>query len=275
MNKTNKPYTPTFTETKPRSFLQRMTPLAWLITAMAVLVVLGLGTVVVGNLTRQAASQRPLTEYVPTATSAAAAAPVTSAPTKPASAASVASTATPVATTQPTGLPATATAAPTTFVAPWAGKMVKQTDGTYMAPQEVVDAIKKMFKDWDGETAAANALPITQTIEQSKAIDDKFYWPDERDKTLTSLQQNGYYKQTAGTTQVTDVKNFSADGLSAQISKVSRGMIYDHYNLVTMKLDQQGIKDTDHVTIFNVRYNPDRKQWQIWNVDRFTDLPKQ
>ena len=274
MNKTNKPYTPTFTETKPRSFLQRMTPLAWLITAMAVLAVLGLGTVVVGNLTRQAASQRPLTEYVPTATSAAAA-PVTSAPTKPASAAIVASAATPVTTAQPTGLPATATAAPTTFVAPWAGKMVKQTDGTYMAPQEVVDAIKKMFKDWDSETAAVNSLPITQAVEKIKVVDDQFYWPDERDKTLASLQQNGYYKRMAGTTQATDVKNFSADGLTAQVSYLSRGLVYDHYEAATLKLIQQGIKNDDMVVIFNVRYNPNRKQWQVLNMDRFTPLPKQ
>lgn len=271
MNKTNKPYTPTFTETKPRSFLQRMTPLAWLITAMAVLVVLGLGTVVVGNLTRQAASQRPLTDYVPTATSAAAAAPVTSAPTKPAS---VASAATPVATTQPTGLPATATAAPTTFVAPWAGKMVKQTDGTYMAPQEVVDAIKKMFKDWDSETAAVNSLPITQAVEKIKVVDDKFYWPQERDKGLASLQQNGLYLRTAGVAQATDVKNFSVDGLTAQVSQINRGMVYDHYDSTTLKLIQKGIKEDDFVAILNIRYNPDRKQWQVWNTERFTTLPK-
>lgn len=269
--KSDKPYTPTYTETKPRPFLKRMTPLAWLITALAVIFVLGLAVTLIGNLTRQAASQRPLSEVVavPTGTiQAAAVSPATSAATKPAG------TATPLATAQPTGLPATATAAPTTFVAPWAGKMVKQTDGAYMAPQEVVDAIKKMFKDWDGETAAANSLPITQTIERTKAIDDKYYWPAERDKTLASLQQNGYYKQTAGTTQVTDVKNFSADGLSAQISKVSRGMVYDHYDSASLKLVQGGLKTDDVVAIFNVRYNPDRKQWQVLNMERFTPLPK-
>lgn len=267
--KSNKPYTPTYTETKPRSFLKRMTPLAWLITALAVIFVLGLAVTLIGNLTRQAASQRPLSEVVavPTGTTqAAAVSPATSAATKPAG------TATPLATAQPTGLPTMATAMP--FTAPWAAKMVKQADGTYMAPQEVVDAIKKMFKDWDGETAAANSLPVTQAVEKIKIIDDKFYWPAERDKTLASLQQNGYYKRTAGTTQVTDVKNFTADGLTAQVSYLSRGLVYDHYEAITLKLLQQGIKNDDIVAIFNVRYNPDRKQWQVLNMERFTPLPK-
>lgn len=272
MNKTNKPYTPTFTESKSRSVVKRMTPLAWLLTALAVLFVLGLGGAGISNLLRQNASQRPLSELVtpmpPTTqpATAVAAAPVT-ATSKPAAVTIAYSTA------QPTGLPSTTTPAP--FTAPWASKMVKQTDGTYMAPQEVVDAIKAVFKNWDSETVAADSLPITQTVERSRVIDDKYYWPAERDKTLASLEQNGYFKRSAGATQVTDVKYFSADGLTAQVSKVSRGMVYDHYEPVTLKVSQAGIKDTDHVTIFNVHYNSDRKQWQIWNVDRFTDLPKQ
>lgn len=263
--KSDKPYTPTYTETKPRSLAQRMTPLAWLIAALATLFVLGLAITLIGNMLKQSASQRPLSEVVTVPT---ALMPMPS----PATTTVAVATATAFATAQPTGLPSTATPVP--FTAPWASRMVKQADGTYMAPQEVVDAIKKMMKDWDAETVAAANLPITQTIERSKAADDKYYWPDERDKTLASLQQNGMYVRTAGTGQATDVKNFSADGLSAQVSQVSRGMVYDHYDTATLKLTQKGIKADDVVIIFNVRYNPDRKQWQVWNMDKFTALPK-
>ena len=266
-------YKPTFTESKPRPVMSRLTPLAWFCVFLVGLALIGALIVTIRKLTDnngvQTLDQRlGQNTSAPAAVAAAKGAATADSAASPAQAQSAAiATTVPVVEVAPTAAPAQSAApieaAASAYKVAWADKMTQQADGSWIAPKEIVDLASSQIKAY---YELARNRPLGKYMQQRDQILTTYYIGD-------GLQLMGAYeaKRTqygmnkSGDVSV-EVKSFAQDGLTAQVAVTTKNWVNDIYDIATRQLTKSDFKQQDSTLNLAIRFDVTGNRWKIEKV---------
>ena len=268
-------YKPTFTESKPRPVMSRLTPLAWFCVFLVGLALIGALIVTIRKLTDnngvQTLDQRLGQNTSAPAVVAAANVAVTtdsaapSAQTQPA-AVPIATTV-PVVETAPTAALAQS-AAPTKAAAlvykvAWADKMTQQADGSWTAPAEVVSKASSDIKEY---YELARNRPLGKFMQQRDQILTTYYIGDGLQLMATYEKQRTQYGMNKSGDVSVEVKSFAQDGLTAQVAVTTKNWVNDIYDIETRQLTKSDFKQQDSTLNLAIRFDVTGNRWKIEKV---------
>lgn len=273
-------YKPTFSESKPRPVVQRLTPLAWFCVFLIILALIGALIVTIRKLTDNNGTQtldqrlgRPAATQataVPAVEAPIVAQPVNSAETVPTAAQPVAPaevgapTVVPVATVAvPVAqAPAAVPAAPTNGVT-WAAEMTQQADGSWMAPQGVVAQASSDIKAY---YESARNRTLEEYLQQRNQILATYYVGDGLQLMNAYEAKRAQYGMNKSGEVSVEVKNFAQDGQTAQIAVTTKNWVNDIFDIRTKQLTKSDFKQQDSTLNLAIRFDLAAKRWKIEKV---------
>jgi hypothetical protein len=163
----------------------------------------------------------------------------------------------------------TATPLPDLSRAPWADKLVRQLDGKLLAPKEVVAqasndvlAYYTLLRDMPVDTYIARRDEILTTYFTGAALADMRKLEEERD--IYAMNRTG---------RVTvEVRDFSADGLSAKAGVITRDWVSDVYDVTSRQLVAKGRIKKDSLTIMTILFDQASGHWKIAAIEETTEI---
>ena len=258
------PYQPTFREsTYRRSLFKRLTPLAWYIIALLSICLVAIAGVL---LNRAIADARNGTELL--SDRLAARGDVTPTSFLLTFLSTPAPTFTPFTPgkTKPTPVP-TATIDPSR--APWAAQLTKAPDGTLAAPQAVIakaaadlSAYYAVQRDLSIDDFLANRDEMLTTFFTGSALDQMRQLEQSRD--LYALNRSGRF--------TIEIRNFSADGLSAKAGVITRDWVSDVYDIVSRQLVTTGRVKPNTLTIYTILFDQASGRWKFAAIEEVVEL---
>ena len=266
-------YKPTFTESKPRPVMSRLTPLAWFCVFLVGLALIGALIVTIRKLTDnngvQTLDQRlGQNTSAPAAVAAAKGAATADSAASPAQAQSAAiATTVPVVETAPTAALAQS-AAPTKAAAlvykvAWADKMTQQADGSWIAPKEIVDLASSQIKAY---YELARNRPLGKYMQQRDQILTTYYIGDGLQLMATYEKQRTQYGMNKSGDVSVEVKSFAQDGLTAQVAVTTKNWVNDIYDIATRQLTKSDFKQQDSTLNLAIRFDVTGNRWKIEKV---------
>jgi hypothetical protein len=273
MNTQHRRYKPTFTESRHKApLLQRMTPLAWLTSAIAALFVIGGVILVARSFLQRDESTSLAGEFDSVAKIDAQAAQISdsSSATSKKSEADAARAANVAVEpqTQPTVVaPTQAPLRPTATLAPlvaiWEKEMTpsKTGDDAWSAPKyvqkKVIDDLAAWHKDVNRRTWAVY-------VNERDAVLNKFY----NGKALQTMKSNETKRSEYGRSTydgILDIRvqKFSKDGLTAFVAVGRKGVVHDIYDISSGSVVSKNVILPETKMIVRVRYDFADNVWKI------------
>lgn len=153
--------------------------------------------------------------------------------------------------------------------APWAAKLVRQPDGTLLAP---ADVISKAVLDLTSYYTETHDLALADYLAQRDTILKKYYKGDA----LKAMQDNElrrtqYERPIAGSVTIL-VRNFTLDGYTAKAGIYLRQWISDDYDVSSRVLLRKGVKHVDTLIVMTVVFDKDSGRWMYSAVADVGDL---
>ena len=151
----------------------------------------------------------------------------------------------------------------------WVDQMVKQADGSFMAPEAVRDAIRRMAADFFGRRATG--AESDSLAKAKEMITNRFTFADEF---FVGQLRTSEYTTTASQVQVmvsglftpTDVRAFSPDGQVANLLIEHSGTRLDIYDTATWASLNRGLLLPDYFEILQVRFDLADSRWKVERV---------
>ncbi len=184
-------------------------------------------------------------------------------------------TPTPTRKSRPTAAPLP-TLAPTVVAATidpnratWAGKLITQTDGTLLAPRDV---IAKAAADIGTYYSIQRDMPLAD-YEQKHNNLLATYFTDKALDYMRALDagRTTYEMNRAGRFSI-EIRRFSPDGLSASAGIIKRDWVSDVYDLGTKELLVRGKSSNDTLTLTTIRYDAASGRWKFASIDEVMEL---
>ena len=184
-------------------------------------------------------------------------------------------TPTPTRKSRPTAAPLP-TLAPTVVAATidpnratWAGKLITQTDGTLLAPRDV---IAKAAADIGTYYSIQRDMPLAD-YEQKHNNLLATYFTDKALDYMRALDagRTTYEMNRAGRFSI-EIRRFSPDGLSASAGIIKRDWVSDVYDLGTKELLVRGKSSNDTLTLTTIRYDSASGRWEFASIDEVMEL---
>ena len=262
-----------------RPLLQRLTPLAWFVVALAVIGLLGGGAVLV----YRASEARNGTELLADrlsgrtgATTAQASRPTALPPSAAQSAAQshgsgnvlAKRAVTAVPTVMPTAAPTAMPTADPNRVA-WADQLEPQRDGTLLAPQAVVD---KAVADLSAYYVLQRDLPLADYLARRDEILATYFSGPALEAMREQEAQRKQYPMNRGGQFTLQVRDFAPDGKTAKAGVILRGWTNDIYDVATKRVRAKGQIDQDMFAIITIRFDQANGRWTFDAVEEVAEL---
>lgn len=258
-------YKQTYKMSQRRRWYRRLTPLAWFCIALLAAGVIGFANLAVNALILSSQQFVRLDKVV-------AEQPATDAKAPAAEVAPARPTAMPTArpTVAPTALP---TLAPTLAPAiangaPWAADLKKMPDGTLGAPAYVVDQATADLREW---------WMLNQTLDAKLLVKDpgkllgQYFTAGALESQLKQFDTGRFTLNREGHFTI-EVKDFSADGLTAQAGVVLRNRIDAVVDARSGRTLKDNFAGKDTLTLMTIRYDPAERRWKISQIDDVIEL---
>jgi hypothetical protein len=261
MRTTKIDYTPSFRLSEKRPWYKRLTPMAWLIIGTLLFLILLFSSLGISSILGARNGQQNLSEALGNPTSKA---PVAPAPAQPVAAPKV----DPVQAA--VSAPPAAAPAASGKVA-WADKMTQQSDGTWMAPKEVV---QKITTDLSSYYASSRNRTLDSYLTQRDAILEANFSGEALENMKKYEQTRERYGVNKSGSFSLEVKRFAADGLSAQLDVIIRDWTNDVFDVKTKAAVETGTKTNDTLTVMTIRFDAKTGRWKIDKVNSVLRLQK-
>lgn len=271
-------YKQTYKLSERRRWYQRLTPLAWFCVALLAAGILGFASLGVNALIQSSqqfvrldsvvADPPALNPAVQAADAAPASLPAQPMPTAqparptamPAALPTLAATVAPTA--MPTAMPAIANSAP------WAADLKKMPDGTLSAPSFVVEKAAADLREW---WTLNQTLDATLLVKDAQKLLGQYFAGAGLEDQLKQFQTGPYTLNRDGRVTI-EVKDFSADGLTAQAGVVVRNRVDAVIDTRTGRTLKDNFAGKDTLTLMTIRYDPAQRRWKISQIDDVIEL---
>jgi hypothetical protein len=164
--------------------------------------------------------------------------------------------------------PPTPTIYPVGYRAPWADKMVKQADGTWMAPKEVVLEIVSRageYEQWrrSARTIAFLKSPPEEIASRYSQFLTGFALQDIRSY-VNTREFDGVFVGAVQGYRVLRTRFSSANGLVAQVDVESTGREWDVYKVPGFEY-YTSFSEPDSIETLEMTYEVSSKNWKVSN----------
>jgi hypothetical protein len=256
-----------------RPILQRLTPLTWFVIVLGVLGVLAIAFIVVNSVSRTQNVSVPLPTRLaelhqvdPNAPAAPTAAVVATSPppVKHTETNKVAVLpATPTVRPTPTQAP-TPTPTPNPNDAPWARQLVQQPDGTWTAPEEVVN---KAIADLSAYYTHQQNLTLDQFMRERFDLLNTYFTGQALVQMRQKENDRTHYAMNRSGTVIIEIRNFSVDGNSAVAGVTLKAWVDDVYDVKTRKLIKKGVSEPDSLLVMSISFDRANGRWKFATLD--------
>jgi hypothetical protein len=176
-------------------------------------------------------------------------------------------TPTPTLALAPTGAPAAQMKADPNQAA-WAAQLKPQTDGSLLAPRDVV---AKATADLGSYYAMQLNLPLDDYLARRDEILDTYFTGEALDKMRQTEDNRAQYAvKRAGRTSIV-IRHFSADGLTAKAGVITRGWTSDVYDIASKELVAKDQASTDTLTVMTIVFDKASGRWKFAAVDEIVE----
>jgi hypothetical protein len=168
---------------------------------------------------------------------------------------------------------ATATQTPTYDIsgAPWRDQLVKQSDNTMQAPEEVQARIRNELGEY---YHLLRDLSFAEYSTQRDTILNKYFTGTSlKQMQRTEANRTQYLVNRAGTITI-QVRDFSSDGYAATIGIRASGWVNDVYDTKTGKLLVKDRLEKDTFTIVRIIFERVSNRWKFATVKMVTEVTK-
>ncbi len=268
--KTRVEYKQTYKLTQRRHWYRRLTPLAWFCVVLMAAGVFAFASLAMSAAVQQSQQFVRLDAVVAErpADVAPVAQPAKPMPTTKPARPTAAPTARPtlVPTVEPTALPTLAPAI--VNGAPWAAEMKTMADGTLNAPAAVLEKANADLREW---------WVLNQTLDAALLVKDpnKLLGQYFTDAALADQLQQfnaGRFTLNRGGRFSIEIKDFSADGLTAKAGVVLRGRVDAIINARNGRAIKDNLAGKDTLTVMTIRYDSAESRWKISQIDDIIEL---
>jgi hypothetical protein len=280
-----------------RPALQRFTPLTWFLIMLVLLALVGLVVVVTNQVVQGSERSQSLSDLLATATAqqpkststalvvgsgtmvqGTAVAPIVAAVEK----ATQTLTSKHVVTAQPISVTAVpVTSVPTMQPLPsptfdvngavWQSQLVKQPDGTLMAPDTVIQRARKDLTEY---YTTLRDLPLDEYLSKRDDILNTYF----TGAALVGLQKSVfnrtlYLMNRAGDISI-EVRDFSSNGLAATAGIRAHGWVNDVYDIASKQLVTAGRLETDTFSVVRIVFDRASERWKFTIVKQVTEVTR-
>jgi hypothetical protein len=163
--------------------------------------------------------------------------------------------------------PPTPTIYPVGYRAPWADKMVKQADGTWMAPKEVVLSVRanvEQFFEWE---ATGRTLDFVKSSASSRELTYRKYFVGGSLRsfiqTLDTREIDIVLNESARPqSRFLRVKSFDVTGLTAVCDVEVVGFSWDVLTVPGFAL-YANFREPDEIRTIEMAFDPESKRWKV------------
>ena len=282
-------YQPTYRESSyQRPLFKRLTPLAWFMIALGAIAVIGCASLLLGQLSnvgngtqtlpdrlhvtkapRIVAGMTPVVKFAPGVAVPEATAASTAAKVFPQDQAAGGAANTSNAPAAADNTAAARTPAGTPSPATWAKELMKQPDGTLLAPQYVtanaaadLGALYRLQRDMPLQDYLTKRDELLTTYFTGAALAEMRQIEASRD--LYPMNRAGRF--------TIEVRSFSPDGLTAKVGVIKRDWVSDIYDVASGQIVAQGKVYRDTLTVATVQYDQASARWKYAKVEEVVEL---
>ena len=148
----------------------------------------------------------------------------------------------------------------------WVDQMVKQADGSYMAPEAVRQAIREMAEGFFLRRAALNGqdslVKAKEIVSNVVSLSNEFLIGELRDAGISAPAPR-VNVMVSGTIHAVDVRAFGADGVTAFVAVEHAANKMDVYDTSTWAVTSKGLLLPDFLDIWQSRYDPTDGRWKL------------
>ena len=153
--------------------------------------------------------------------------------------------------------------------APWADQLVKQADGTLMAPQAV---IVKIVEDLSGYYAMQRDLPLDDFLAKREWMLTTFFAGQALEEMRKLEQSRDLYGMYHSGRLTIEVRNFSPDGFRAKAGVITRDWVSDVYDVASKQLVAKGRVKKDALTVMTIVFDQASERWKFTAVEEVVEL---
>ena len=148
----------------------------------------------------------------------------------------------------------------------WVDQMVKQADGSFMAPEAVRQTIREMAVDLFLRRAALNGQDSLakgrEIITNMVPLANEFFIGELRDTTISAPAPR-VNVMVSGTVVAVDVRAFGSDGMSAFVAVEHIANRMDIYDTKSWTSVNKGLLLPDFVDIWQTRFDSRDGRWKM------------
>ena len=153
--------------------------------------------------------------------------------------------------------------------APWVKQLVRQADGTLIAPHDVV---AKAATDIGAYYTIQRDMPLTDYMTKRAEIEATYFTGRALEyKQGLESASTVYEMNRAGRFSV-EIRRFSDDGLTASAGIIRRDWVSDVYDLGTKQLLLRGKTSNDDLTLTTIVYDLASGRWRFTSIDEVMEL---
>jgi hypothetical protein len=161
--------------------------------------------------------------------------------------------------------PPTPTIYPVGYRAPWADKMVKQADGTWMAPKEVVEQVTKHYEEYYAWLLARDVDSALKSPEQQLKQYARYL------AGVRLVQQAAFVRggrnllrspEAKPFVRILRVKSFSSDGLTVLCDTDFRGFRWRVYDTAIRGFESE-YSEADSIDSDRLNFDPSDGRWKL------------
>ena len=153
--------------------------------------------------------------------------------------------------------------------ASWQGQLVRLPDGTLMAPDAIVARAKSDIGDYYN---TIRDLPLDQYLTKRESIfSDYFAGPALEGIRQDEKNRRQYLLNRSGQVDI-QVRDFSANGLSASVFISSRSWTNDVYDIRTGNLVEKGRVDRNTMTKARILFERATQRWKFAIIEQIFEV---
>jgi len=148
----------------------------------------------------------------------------------------------------------------------WVDQMVKQADGSYMAPEAVRQTIREMAVEYFDLISALNGKDSRVVAQATIRTEDELavkYFVGELRRIILTDKSPQVSVLVTGTQGVADVRGFSSDGLTAFFTFRTKNAKYDVYDTTNWDVVSRGSSPSDLDEIWGIRFDLTDGRWKM------------